>query len=56
MGIRSLELQLKAAKNLSRPRLDFVSQYRINGFGDNLLGEEDDDGRRIRVTRVPMNR
>jgi len=42
--IRSLELQLKAAKNLSRPRLDFVSQYRVNGFGDNLLGEEDDDG------------
>ena len=42
--IRSLELQLKAAKNLSRPRLDLVSQYRINGFGDKLLGEEDDDG------------
>ena len=42
--IRSLELQLIAAKNLSRPRLDLVSQYRINGFGDKLLGEEDDDG------------
>jgi hypothetical protein len=42
--IRSLELQLVAAKNVSRPRLDFVSQYRINGFGDNLTGEEDDDG------------
>ncbi|MBL8814691.1 MAG: TolC family protein [Planctomyces sp.] len=42
--IRSLELQLKAAKNLSRPRLDFVSQYRVNGFGDQLFGEEDDDG------------
>ena len=42
--IRSLELQLTAAKNLSRPRLDFVSNYRINGFGDNLLGNEDDDG------------
>jgi hypothetical protein len=42
--IRSLELQLTAAKNLSRPRLDLVSQYRINGFGDQLLGEEDDDG------------
>ena len=42
--IRSLELQLTAAKNLSRPRLDFVSQYKINGFGDNLLGQEDDDG------------
>jgi hypothetical protein len=42
--IRSLELQLKAAKNLSRPRLDFVSQYRVNGFGDNLLGNEDSPG------------
>ncbi len=42
--IRSLELQLKAAQNLSRPQLDFVSQYRVNGFGDQLLGEEDDDG------------
>ena len=42
--IRSLELQLTAAKNLVQPRLDFVSQYRVNGFGDNLLGEEDDDG------------
>jgi hypothetical protein len=42
--IRSLELQLQAAKNLARPRMDFVSQYRVNGFGDNLLGQEDDDG------------
>ncbi len=42
--IRSLELQLAAAKNLSRPRLDFVSQYRVNGFGDKLLGGNDDDG------------
>ena len=42
--IRSLELQLTAAKNLVKPRLDFVSQYRINGFGDNLTGQEDDDG------------
>jgi hypothetical protein len=42
--IRSLELQLQAAKNLARPRLDFVSQYQVNGFGDNLLGQADDDG------------
>ncbi|MCA9038681.1 MAG: TolC family protein, partial [Planctomycetaceae bacterium] len=42
--IKSLELQLTAAKNLSRPRLDMVSQYRVNGFGDGLLGREDDDG------------
>ena len=43
--IKSLELQLVAAKNLTRPRLDFVSKYRVNGFGDQLFGEEDYDGR-----------
>jgi Outer membrane efflux protein len=43
-NIRSLELQLRAGKSLARPRLDFVSQYRVNGFGDNLFGQEDDDG------------
>lgn len=42
--IRSLELQLDAARNLTRPRLDFVSQYRVNGFGNNLFGQNDDDG------------
>ncbi|MFN9717312.1 MAG: TolC family protein [Planctomycetota bacterium] len=42
--IRSLELQLAAAKNLARPRLDFVSNYKVNGFGDHLLGSNDDDG------------
>ncbi|MEJ7592763.1 MAG: TolC family protein [Planctomycetaceae bacterium] len=42
--IRSLELQYKASQNLARPRLDFVSQYRVNGLGDNLFGNEDDDG------------
>ena len=36
--IRSMELQLTAARNLARPRFDFVSQYRVNGFGDNLDG------------------
>ncbi|MGV2334364.1 MAG UNVERIFIED_CONTAM: hypothetical protein LVR18_09690 [Planctomycetaceae bacterium] len=42
--IRSLELQLKAARNLNRPRLDFVSQYRVNGFGDTIgISKEDDD-------------
>lgn len=42
--IRSLELQLKAARNLNRPRLDFVSQYRVNGFGDTIgTSQEDDD-------------
>lgn len=42
--IRSLELQLRASQNLARPRLDFVSQYRVNGLGDQLGGSEDDDG------------
>gem|GEM_PF-117706 len=41
--IRSLELQLKAARNLNRPRLDFVSQYRVNGFGDTIGSSEEDD-------------
>lgn len=41
--IRSLELQLRAAKNLNRPRLDLVSQYRVNGFGDTFGSSEDDD-------------
>jgi outer membrane protein TolC len=42
--IRSLELQLRASENLARPRLDFVSQYTVNGLGNNLNGSEDDDG------------
>lgn len=37
-SLKSLELQLRAARQLTRPRLDFVSSYRINGFGDDLLG------------------
>ncbi|RMG40758.1 MAG: TolC family protein [Planctomycetota bacterium] len=36
-NIKSLELQLKAAENLTRPRLDFVGSYRVNGFGDRLF-------------------
>lgn len=42
--IRSLELQYRASQNLARPRLDFVSQYRVNGLGNHLFGKEDDDG------------
>ncbi|MEW4487613.1 TolC family protein [Thalassoglobus sp. JC818] len=37
-NIKSLQLQLTAAESLVRPRLDFVSGYQINGFGDELLG------------------
>lgn len=37
-NIKSLELQLCAAESLTRPRLDFVSGYQVNGLGDHLLG------------------
>ncbi|MEK6262779.1 MAG: TolC family protein [Planctomycetota bacterium] len=36
-NIQSLELQLTAARNLAHPRLDFVSGYQLNGFGDHLV-------------------
>lgn len=42
--IKSLELQLRAARSLTNPALDFISAYRVNGFGDHLFGEKDDDG------------
>lgn len=41
-NIKSLELQLKAAKSLAQPQLNFVSQYRVNGFGNQLLGAKND--------------
>ncbi|MEO2019393.1 MAG: TolC family protein [Fuerstiella sp.] len=37
--IKSLQLQLKAAKSLVQPRLDFVSSYDVNGFGDTLISQ-----------------
>lgn len=43
-NIKSLELQLTAARSLTKPRLDFVGGYQVNGFGDNLLDYDDDDG------------
>ncbi|WP_165441562.1 TolC family protein [Rubinisphaera italica] len=42
-NIKSLELQLGAAKNLARPRLDLIAQYQVNGFGDHLLANSDLD-------------
>lgn len=36
--VRSLCLQLKAAENLDQARFDIVSGYRVNGFGDSLIG------------------
>lgn len=36
-NIKSLDLQLQAARSLTRPRLDVVGGGRVNGFGDKLL-------------------
>lgn len=36
-NIKSLDLQLTAARSLTRPRLDAVGNYQVNAFGDNLL-------------------
>ena len=44
-NIKSLELQLRAARSLTNPRLDFISSYRVNGFGDHLLAGSDNDSR-----------
>lgn len=49
--IKSLELQLVAAENLVKPRLDFIAGYQVNGFGDNLLSYDSADG----VTNEGLN-
>lgn len=41
-NIKRLELELKAARHLVSPRLDFVSGYQVNAFGDDLLGKQTD--------------
>lgn len=38
-NIKSAQLQLKAAKSLVRPRLDFVGSYDFNGYGDRLASQ-----------------
>jgi outer membrane protein TolC len=43
-NIRSLELQLTAAKNLANPSLNFVAGYGLNGFGNHLLNGGTGDG------------
>jgi len=43
-NIKSLDLQLIAAESLTKPRLDFVGGYQVNGFGDQLLAYNDNDG------------
>jgi Outer membrane efflux protein len=45
--IKKLEFSLKAAKSLTRSRFDFVMNYQVNGFGNNLIGDKDDDGTTI---------
>ena len=42
-NIKSLELQLGAAKNFARPRFDLVARARANGFGDTLASSNDRD-------------
>jgi outer membrane protein TolC len=37
--IKSLELQRIAAENVTNPRLDLISSYQMNGFGDTLLSQ-----------------
>lgn len=43
-NIHSLDLQLQAARSLTRPRLDFLGGYQVNGFGDHLFANGDADG------------
>ena len=38
--VKSLELQLKAARTLVRPQLNFISAYQVNMLGDKLLGSD----------------
>ena len=38
--IKSLELQRFAAENVVNPQLNFISSYQVNGFGNNLLGND----------------
>lgn len=43
-NIKSNELQLEAARSFTKPRLDLVSNYQINGFGDRLMSDHVADG------------
>ena len=42
--IKSLELQAIAAENAANPQLNFVSNYQVNGFGNDLLQYDSSDG------------
>ncbi|MCA9052477.1 MAG: TolC family protein [Planctomycetaceae bacterium] len=41
-NIKSTQLQLQAAHSLLLPRLDLVGSAQVNGFGDDLLGDNGD--------------
>jgi outer membrane protein TolC len=41
--IKSLDLQLLAAKSLAYPQLNLVSSYQLNGFGDKLWSQHNSD-------------
>lgn len=43
-SIKSLELQRLAATSLTKPRFDLISSYQVNGFGDQLLSQSNNDG------------
>lgn len=38
-SVKSLQLQLQAARSLIRPRLDFIAGYDVQAAGDNLISE-----------------
>lgn len=42
--IKSLQLQLNAARSLVRPQLDVVGNYGVNGFGDQLISQNGSSG------------
>lgn len=54
-SIRSLELQWKAACSLTKPRFDFVAGYSVNGFGDDLIASNDNDGTTAEGLRSATN-
>lgn len=42
--VKSLQLQLNAARSLVRPQLDVVGNYGVNGFGDKLISQNGSSG------------
>lgn len=38
-AVKSLQLQLQAARSLVRPRFDFIAGYDVHGLGDTLLSQ-----------------